>query len=620
MRPLYLLLFSLLLGSFSLAAQRQIEWSKTYCDPAGLNDWYGRMMRELPNGDLIVVGDRYDPVSQQDIVIMRTTANGDVLWSYIWNEPYHQRISWGMNNAVHIIGNNIFVLGISLHPVSGWDPFILKMDISGSTPPVEIADPTSKYGGVNNDYARNMKPCANGDFVICGSTSNQFPDCPTPVFNDVYFLRIKANGQIISQKNLEFGQSYDDCYAIQEMPNGEFIIVGDRSRHSYYAKLSATGDLLEGPVFNPWPGIFYNVEPISGNNGYMICGRTRDISFEAVLWKLDANLNFLWELKIDHPGGQDNAYSLRESPITPGKWYCSGETGYNNGSSSMAGFNYWLFQFTDPGATPPPHLDWEEVYGGTQHEWATSLELTNDGGIAMNGLSWSNDGDVGGTSPDGRGRFWLLKIKECEDADGDGICDDVDNCPGSNPSQIDSDCDGVGDACDQCPGGDDSVDNNEDGVPDCNQSLDYEDFSADWYCDPNKIAVCHNGNPQCVNKNSISAHFGHSNCWFGPCFSCDGINLIDSRGNSSIVAEVHEGLELFPNPVENDFHLVFNEALPENVNALIVDMAGRTVLIEPLASGEMTKSVMVTELPSGVYFVKVTKNGLMLWIAKLIKQ
>lgn len=50
----------------------------------------------------------------------------------------------------------------------------------------------------------------------------------------------------------------------------------------------------------------------------------------------------------------------------------------------------------------------------------------------------------------------------CDDGDGDGVCDVVDNCPAiPNIGQLDSDGDGVGDACDNCPG-------------------DHNDDQADW--------------------------------------------------------------------------------------------------------------------------------------------
>jgi len=45
----------------------------------------------------------------------------------------------------------------------------------------------------------------------------------------------------------------------------------------------------------------------------------------------------------------------------------------------------------------------------------------------------------------------------CDDFDGDGVCDDVDNCPPyggpgvtANPAQTDTDGDGRGDVCDNC--------------------------------------------------------------------------------------------------------------------------------------------------------------------------
>lgn len=58
------------------------------------------------------------------------------------------------------------------------------------------------------------------------------------------------------------------------------------------------------------------------------------------------------------------------------------------------------------------------------------------GATAM--LGGSGDARAGGLDP-------------CVDSDGDGICDEEDNCPDmANPGQDDGDADGAGDACDNC--------------------------------------------------------------------------------------------------------------------------------------------------------------------------
>ncbi len=114
------------------------------------------------------------------------------------------------------------------------------------------------------------------------------------------------------------------------------------------------------------------------------------------------------------------------------------------------------------------------------------------------------------------------------DADGDGICDASDNCINTaNSSQADSDCDGVGDACDLCDGGDDSIDNDGDGLPDCAYPPSFSNIITAWKCGNNnkKVSICHvpSGNPAnahtiCVSKNAVSAHVGnHGGDYLGPC-------------------------------------------------------------------------------------------------------
>jgi|GEM_PF-1597082 len=111
-------------------------------------------------------------------------------------------------------------------------------------------------------------------------------------------------------------------------------------------------------------------------------------------------------------------------------------------------------------------LSVEDQCGGTQlacnDDAGATLQSLVEVQVAAQQAIWIRAGGLGKLTGPG-----LITLTMVNDADGDGICLGVDNCPDiANPDQTDSDSDSVGNACDQCPNGDDLADEDSDLVPD----------------------------------------------------------------------------------------------------------------------------------------------------------
>ncbi|MEZ4686721.1 MAG: HYR domain-containing protein [Bacteroidia bacterium] len=177
-----------------------------------------------------------------------------------------------------------------------------------------------------------------------------------------------------------------------------------------------------------------------------------------------------------------------------------------------------------------------------------------------------------------------------------------------NPVGPDRDCDGVIDPCDVCDGGDDNVDNNQDGIPDCSQLFaNINDYDAGWLCHSNgrKILVCHNGQSLCVNFSSLSAHFGSHGGQpggdpVGPCVSCQGTvrNALAPAGLS---------LYAYPNPAGRHVNLEI-KGLEASGTLSIYDNLGKAVFSLELPEGEHAIRIDLEkyQLSDGVYTVRLS--------------
>ncbi|NOT38309.1 MAG: HYR domain-containing protein [Saprospiraceae bacterium] len=204
----------------------------------------------------------------------------------------------------------------------------------------------------------------------------------------------------------------------------------------------------------------------------------------------------------------------------------------------------------------------------------------------------------------------------CNDTDGDGIDNSVDNCKTvHNPGQEDSDCDGVGNVCDVCPGGDDKIDNDNNGLPDCkNKPANYSSLPASWKCGTNKAYVCHivgNYKSLCINWSTVQAHLNHGD-YLGLCNQAKCGNL--SKGETEIpvmelLSENYEeelSIEITPNPNDGNFVLHLDGLQQYNGILEIINIAGKVIYYSEVneAENHVHLNIDLRNLVDGNYFLK----------------
>ena len=207
------------------------------------------------------------------------------------------------------------------------------------------------------------------------------------------------------------------------------------------------------------------------------------------------------------------------------------------------------------------------------------------------------------------------------DTDGDGTADCFDNCIDKvNPDQADSDCDDVGDACDVCPGGDDTVDENGDGEPDCAVPPPSDEVAEEWQCGHGKISVTMilpNGNQITLCLNAVAAGpIIETGGYLGPAgnASCDGdLQNLDVH-TVNLKSPV---INIFPNPSNGLFKLEIGNLNPDDTRIQVESINGHMIMNQ--SYNILLGGLDLVDQLSGVYIIKVIENDQLIDVRKIIK-
>ena len=111
-------------------------------------------------------------------------------------------------------------------------------------------------------------------------------------------------------------------------------------------------------------------------------------------------------------GGSDDDYARSIQQNTDEGYIIAGAFSSNDGdvSGNHGYFDYWIVKLTSAG-----DINWQKSLGGNEYDWANSIQQTTDGGYIIAGDSKSNDGDV--SENQGDDDSWIVKLTSTGEID-----------------------------------------------------------------------------------------------------------------------------------------------------------------------------------------------------------
>jgi len=224
------------------------------------------------------------------------------------------------------------------------------------------------FGGTDYETPSAVKPTPDGGIIIAGTTYSTDGDAAANKgVSDIIVVKLKAD-RTIDWKQTLGGSNEDGAHDLQVTSDGGYIIAG-------YTK-SADGDVTQQ----------------KGAGDYWVI-------------KMRANGSIAWQRTY---GGSymDVASSIRQLP--GGGYIVAGYTMSNNNDVSGNHFEQtqdaWIIKLDENG-----NMVWQRCYGGTNSEFAYTIELAGNGFI-FSGYARSQNGDV--QQNKGHQDVWIVKLKD----------------------------------------------------------------------------------------------------------------------------------------------------------------------------------------------------------------
>ena len=417
-------LFAFLLFPSGLQAQPNIQWQKSF--GGSLYDEARSIQQTTDHGYIVAGttvsddGDVGATHGYDEFWVLKLDSIGSIQWKGTYGGSGH-------DDAFAIEQTNdggFIVAGFTKSndgDVSGnhgdYDAWVLKLDSGGGIQWQKC------FGGSGWEEAWDIQQTTDGGYILIGRSSSMDGDVTVNYgFLDYWVVKMNDIGIIEWQKSLG-GSGLDLGYAISQTSDGGYIVAGESqssdgdvtanqgSSDFWVVKLNYEGKVIWERSYGGSALDRANDIKQTREGGYIVFGQSASNNGDVT----NAHGNYdNWAVKISEAGdiewqkslGGSNEDFAKSIQQTDGEGYITiGTTSSTNGDVlGNNGINdIWVVRLTELG-----EIQWQKTLGGNSDEWGNSIQQTTDGGFAIAGYNWSTNGDA--TICHGYNDFWVVKL------------------------------------------------------------------------------------------------------------------------------------------------------------------------------------------------------------------
>ena len=354
-----------------MALMSQISFERWY---GGEDEDWGTSVQQTQDGGYIITGYTGD-YNHFDVYLIKTDALGNEIWSRTYggedNDEGHY-VQQTRDGGYIIVGNtNSFGAGYK-------DIYLIKTDSLGNE------SWSQTYGGESIENGYSVQQTWDGGYIIGGDT-HSFGDG-----GDIYLIKTNSLGNEIWSQTYG-GDDVDHGGFMQLTQDGGYIVAGTTNSFGavegdfYLIKTDSLGN-------ESWSQTYGSNEEEQGtcvqqtqDGGYIIGGITGSpFASDIFIVKVDSLGNDSWSGTYDDDE-IDWCYSVQQD--RDGGYIIGGNKG-----SYYEGIDLFLFKIDYQG-----NESWFSTFGGDELEMGGRVQLTQDGGYILVGMTMSygeGDGDV----------------------------------------------------------------------------------------------------------------------------------------------------------------------------------------------------------------------------------